>query len=90
MKREYRTWVMLVVFSVFIFQGLPITDALAESPAGAPLKVVVVSGTNYEMGVQYGEQAADLIAGNRDAINELLETRVCTTTRCAWTRWHQR
>jgi hypothetical protein len=41
-----------------------------------PIKVVVVSGTNYDVGVQYGEQAAELIAVNRDVVWNILETKV--------------
>jgi hypothetical protein len=48
----------------------------AAADTSTPLRVVVVSGSNYEMGVQYGEQAADLIAINRDATWNLLKTKV--------------
>jgi hypothetical protein len=72
----FHAWVVLVTLSVVIFHG-PLDAAASGTSATPPIKVVVVSGTNYEMGVQYGEQAADLIAANRDATNELLSTKVC-------------
>jgi hypothetical protein len=70
----FHALVVLVMFSVVIFHG-PLS-ATASWTSAPPIRVVVVSGTNYEMGVQYGEQAADLIAANRDATWQLLDTRV--------------
>ncbi len=75
MKRIYHAWVVLVMFSVVIFHG-SLGAAASWTPATPPIKVVVVSGTNYEMGVQYGEQAADLIAANRDVVWNILDTQV--------------
>lgn len=74
MKRMFHALVVLVMFSVFLFHG-PLAIA-ASGTLATPLRVVVVSGSNYEMGVQYGEQAADLIAANRDVTWQLLDTQV--------------
>jgi hypothetical protein len=63
----FHALVVLVVFSVFLFHG-PLGAAASGTSAPPPIRVVVVSGTNYEMGVQYGEQAAELIAVNRDVV----------------------
>jgi len=73
MGRVFHALVMLMVVSVVVFPGALVFAAPETSP---PIKVVVVSGSNYEMGVQYGEQAADLIAANRDVTWNLLDTRV--------------
>jgi hypothetical protein len=75
MKRMFHALVVLVTFSVVIFHG-PLGAAASWTSETPPIKVVVVSGTNYEMGVQYGEQAAELIAVNRDVVWEILETKV--------------
>jgi len=75
MKRMFHALVILVMFSVVIFHG-PLGAAASWTPATPPIRVVVVSGTNYEMGVQYGEQAAELIAVNRDVVWEILDTKV--------------
>jgi hypothetical protein len=75
MKRMFHALVVLVMFSVVIFYG-PLGAAASWTSATPPIKVVVVSGTNYEMGVQYGEQAAELIAVNRDVVWNILETKV--------------
>jgi len=75
MKRMFHALVVLVMFSIFLFHG-PLATAASGTLATTPLQVVVVSGSNYEMGVQYGEQAADLIAANRDVTWNLLDTRV--------------
>jgi hypothetical protein len=75
MKRMFRILVVLVVSSVAVFHG-PLGAVASETSATPPIKVVMVSGTNYEMGVQYGEQAAELIAANREATWNLLDTRV--------------
>jgi hypothetical protein len=72
----FHALVVLVMFSVVVFHG-PLGAVASGTSTRPPIKVVVVSGTNYEMGVQYGEQAAELIAANRDVTNELLSTRVC-------------
>jgi hypothetical protein len=75
MKRMFHALVVLVTFSVVIFHS-PLGAAAPWTSAKPPIKVVVVSGTNYEMGVQYGEQAAKLIAANRDVTWNLLDTQV--------------
>jgi hypothetical protein len=75
MKRMFQALVVLVMFSVVLFHGPFVADASGKFDK-APAKVVVVSGTNYEMGVQYGEQAAKLIAANRDVTWNLLDTGV--------------
>jgi len=67
MKRMFHALVVLVMLSVVIFHG-PLGAAASGTSAPPPIRVVVVSGTNYEMGVQYGEQAAELIAINRDVV----------------------
>jgi hypothetical protein len=69
MKRKLYLLAALAAFSFLFLQ-------VGLAAAAAPLKVVVVSGSNYEMGVQYGEQAADLIAANRDVTWNLLDTGV--------------
>jgi hypothetical protein len=73
MKKMARLTAVLAVFGLFICCGAAVHAAPENSP---PLRVVVVSGSNYEMGVQYGEQAAELIAINRDVTWDLLDTRV--------------
>ena len=73
MKKTFHSIAALVMFSVIVFHGAIIHAAPENS---SPLRVVVVSGSNYEMGVQYGEQAADLIAANRDVTWNLLDTQV--------------
>jgi hypothetical protein len=75
MKRMFHALVVLVIFSVVIFHG-PLGAVASWTSATPPIRVVVVSGTNYEMGVQYGEQAAELIAANRDVTWNLLDTQV--------------
>lgn len=70
MKRTFRIFLLMVVFGIVFIHGS--LFAFAE----APIRVVVVSGNNYEMGVQYGEQAAELIAVNRDVVWNILETKV--------------
>jgi hypothetical protein len=76
MRRTFHALVVLVMFSVVIFHG-PLGAAASWTPATTPIRVVVVSGTNYEMGVQYGEQAAELIAVNRDVVwDEILLPKV--------------
>lgn len=75
MKRMFHALVVLVMFSIFVFHG-PLSAATSGTLDTSPIKVVVVSGSNHEMGVQYGEQAADLIAANRDTTWNLLDTRV--------------
>jgi hypothetical protein len=75
MKRMFHALVVLMTFSVVIFHT-PLGAAAPWTSAKPPIKVVVVSGTNYEMGVQYGEQAAKLIAANRDVTWNLLDTQV--------------
>jgi hypothetical protein len=62
----------LVFLGLLYFAFCPLSFAAPQDSSSLPIKVVVVSGSNYEMGVQYGEQAADLIAGNRDATWDLL------------------
>jgi hypothetical protein len=75
MKKMLRVFAVLVVFSVLFFHG-PLSAIAEGLSIKTPLKVVVVSGSNYEMGVQYGEQAADLIAANRDAAWQILDNQV--------------
>ena len=75
MKRMFHALVVLVTFSVVIFHS-QLGSAAPWTSANPPIKVVVVSGTNYQMGVQYGEQAAELIAVNRDVTWNLLDTQV--------------
>jgi hypothetical protein len=75
MKKMFHALFLLAMISVVVFHS-PFVFAAPNGPASTPLKVVVVSGSNYEMGVQYGEQAADLIAANRDATWNLLDTQV--------------
>jgi hypothetical protein len=75
MKRMFHALVVLLMLSVVLFHG-PLVVAASGTSATPPIRVVVVSGTNYEMGVQYGEQAAELIAVNRDVVWNLLDTRV--------------
>ena len=72
MKRKLHSLFVLVIFSVVVFH-CPLIFAASETLAKTPLKIVVVSGTNYEMGVQYGKQAGDLIATNVDVTWELLD-----------------
>jgi hypothetical protein len=71
MRRIIQGLLVLVILGIFAFHGLAIA-----ATTSTPLRVVVVSGSNYEMGVQYGEQAADLIALNRDATWQLLDNKV--------------
>jgi hypothetical protein len=75
MKRMFLSLVLPVVFSIVVIHG-PLAFTSSDSSISPPLKVVVVTGSNYEMGVQYGEQAAELIAANRDVVWNLLDTRV--------------
>jgi uncharacterized protein (DUF2062 family) len=75
MRRMFHALVVLVMFTVFVFHG-PLIATASGISATTPLQVVVVSGSNYEMGVQYGEQAAELIAANRDVTWQLLDTQV--------------
>lgn len=74
MKRSRYSLFLLGLFTVLIFY-CPFVFAVQQDPA-SPVKVVVVSGSNYEMGVQYGEQAAGLIEANRDATWDLLNTKI--------------
>jgi len=71
----FNALVVIVIFSVVFFHG-PLCASASGISATTPVKVVVVSGTNYEMGFQYGEQAAELIAANRDVTWDLLDTQV--------------
>ena len=75
MKRKYHALFVLVMFSVVVFY-CPLFAAASGSLDTTPIKVVVVSGSNHEMGVQYGEQAAKLIAANRDATWDLLDDQL--------------
>jgi hypothetical protein len=75
MKRMFHALVVLAMFSVVFFHG-PLGVTASGISATTPVKVVVVSGTNYEMGVQYGEQAAKFIAVNRDIVWNILDTQV--------------
>jgi hypothetical protein len=73
MKKMVHVIAVLVMFSVVVFHC---TLVFAAPESSSPLRVVVVSGSNYDMGVQYGEQAADLIAANRDVTWNLLDSAV--------------
>jgi len=75
MRRMFQASVVLVMFSVFLFHG-PLDAATSGTLATPPLQVVVVSGTNYEMGVQYGEQAAALISAMRDEAWNIMDNQV--------------
>ena len=70
MKRAFHAAIVLTIFGFLFFYGPFATYATT------PIRVVVVSGSNYEMGVQYGQQAAELIAVNRDVVWNILETKV--------------
>ena len=74
MKRSRHSLFLLGLFAVLIFY-CPFVSA-KQLDSLPPVKVVVVSGSNYEMGFQYGEQAAGLIAANRDATWELLDSKI--------------
>jgi hypothetical protein len=71
----FHALVVLVMFSGVVIFHSPLGAAASWTPVTPPIRVVVVSGTNYEMGVQYGEQAAELIAVNRDVVWEILDTK---------------
>ena len=75
MKAKCSVRVGLIVLIMALLYA-PMAIAGQPHRASPPIQVVVVSGTNYEMGVQYGEQAANLIAANRDATWNLLDTQV--------------
>ena len=75
MKRAFRASAMAVLFGLVFFFSQP-SFATQGNLVLPPMKVVVVSGSNYEMGLQYGEQAADLIAVNTNATWNLLDTKV--------------
>jgi hypothetical protein len=75
MKKMIRVLAVFAVFSVIFFHG-PLSAIAEGLSIKTPVKVVIVSGSNYEMGVQYGEQAADLIAANRDAAWQILDNQV--------------
>src|SRR5271157_4704205 len=75
MKRVFHALVVLTMFGVIVFHG-SLGASASGTPAATPLQVIVVSGSNYEMGVQYGEQAAAVINANRLAINQVLATQV--------------
>jgi hypothetical protein len=69
-RTTLRVFLCLALFGAIVFPGHAV---FAASP---PIKVVVVSGSNYEMGVQYGEQAAELIAANKEVVWGLLDAQV--------------
>ena len=71
MKKIKQLFILLAMFAA-LFLYCPLVLAV-QSNLSAPISVVVVSGSNYEMGVQYGEQAAGLIAENRDTAWKLLK-----------------
>jgi len=75
MKRGSHAVVLLAFFAAVIFCS-PVSFAAQNSSAPPPLRVVVVSGSNYEMGVQYGEQAADLIDLMRGEVWSILDNQV--------------
>lgn len=72
MRRVIHSLVLLGLFAALVFH-CSFALAAQQDLSSTPIKVVVVSGSNYEMGVQYGEMAAALIAENRDAAWELLD-----------------
>jgi hypothetical protein len=75
MERKMYTTALLLAFSIAgIFSAA--TAEKTKPSSDQPIKVVVVSGSNYEMGVQYGEQAADLIAQNKTVVWNLLDEQV--------------
>ena len=74
MKRSRCSLFFLGLFTVLIFYCPFVFADQQDSPS--PVTVVVVSGSNYEMGFQYGEQTGDLIAANRDSTWELLNTKI--------------
>ncbi|MBP1628653.1 MAG: hypothetical protein H6Q00_3128 [Holophagaceae bacterium] len=71
MAKALRQGVGLALFVMVSFQSYS-TLVASEVPSTPPVRVVVVSGSNYDMGVQYGEQAADLIASQRDKVWNIL------------------
>jgi hypothetical protein len=75
MKKMFHALSLLVMIGAVVFHG-SFVFAAPDISKSVPLKVVVVSGSNYEMGVQYGEQAAELIAANRDVAWQILDNQV--------------
>jgi hypothetical protein len=73
MKRTLHALAVMVIFILVVFHC---STLFAAPDTSSPIRVVVVSGSNYEMGVQYGEQAADLIAANRNVTWQILDTEV--------------
>ncbi|HVN23958.1 MAG TPA: C45 family autoproteolytic acyltransferase/hydrolase [Syntrophorhabdales bacterium] len=73
MKKTICAIAVMAVFGLVFFHCATL---FAAPDTSAPIRVVVVSGSNYEMGVQYGEQAADLIAANRDVTWQILDNEV--------------
>jgi hypothetical protein len=78
-KNILRTLGLLIVVWAMLFQ-LPLYAMEADSSqypqvTGFP-QVVVVSGTNFEMGYQYGLQAAPLIYLNKQKVRSKLEKRL--------------
>ena len=75
MNRIFHVFFVLRISADFIFQASSFA-APSEYSGETPIKVVVVSGSNYEMGMQYGEQATELIVANQKTIWNLLDTQV--------------
>lgn len=78
-KNALRTLGLLIVFSAILFQ-LPLCATAGDKQnlppppvevTGYP-QVVVVSGTNYEMGYQYAQQAAPVIYRNKQEMTSNL------------------
>ena len=76
MERGSHVVVLLAFFAAVIFCSPVSFAAQGSSASPPPLRVVVVSGSNYEMGVQYGEQAADLIDLMRGEVWNILDSQV--------------
>jgi predicted choloylglycine hydrolase len=74
-KSMFSVFVLMVGLWLMVFQVPGVSYTASTSPpvnvTGTP-QVVVVSGSNYEMGVQYGEQAAALIYANKQIVNQRL------------------
>jgi hypothetical protein len=98
-KNVLRTLGLIIAFWAVLFQlplcgaaqaGENQTPAAIVQPetedlvsiTGIP-QIVVVSGSNYEMGYQYGQQAAPLIYQNKLLMNKMVESAVGKTT--TWT-----
>lgn len=74
MKKRAFLIVALLIAMGFFFQidGSLSGTLIASAEDNLPVKVVVVSGSPYEMGMQYGQQAADSIYTNVMVIKAML------------------